>query len=131
MTQTQCDDRLSFMPLYMTDSVRNNIWLPPALRTGKQLQRISSFGMSILYGTVDNTTLSKLIFTKKNITLLIIVIWYSLTSNKYSMVVWPSGLRRLIQVETLLTGLTNSGALRYRKMQEFESLSNHLIFFNF
>lgn len=33
MTQTLCDDRLSFMPLYMTDSVRNNIWLPPALRT--------------------------------------------------------------------------------------------------
>ena len=65
MTQTLCDDRLSFMPLYMTDSVRNNIWLPPAPSTGKQLQRISSFGMSILHGTVDNTTLSKLIFTTK------------------------------------------------------------------
>ena len=40
------------------------------------------------------------------------------------MVVWPSGLRRLIQ-ESLSSSPQEAGVLRYRKMQEFESLSNH------
>ena len=41
------------------------------------------------------------------------------------MVVWPSGLRRLIQ-ESEDSSPVEFGVLRYRKMQEFESLSNHL-----
>ena len=40
------------------------------------------------------------------------------------MVVWPSGLRRLIQ-ESEDSSPIKFGVLRYRKMQEFESLSNH------
>ena len=50
------------------------------------------------------------------------------------MVVWPSGLRRPIQVSKVSfpIAVNSSGTLGYRKMQEFESLSNHLtIFYNF
>ena len=52
----------------------------------------------------------------------------AILQTRYLKVVWPSGLRRLIQ-ESLISSPREAGVLRYRKMQEFESLSNHIFIF--